>query len=158
MCLDVIEHIKDDKKFLIDLHDKCSSNTYGIIAAPAYQVLWSSEDEIDGHFRRYTKNELLEILNVCGFESVYSTYCFKYLWLPIFIRRHLMEKLPFVHKVYERSQEEEDEITKKQFLYPRGIAGIVLRLFEQIEFNKITSGKTIPYGSSIIVVVRSKND
>ena len=54
MLLDVLEHIENDKEFLILIKKKLKINGRLLITVPAFEKLWSSEDDAAGHFRRYT--------------------------------------------------------------------------------------------------------
>lgn len=156
MCTDVLEHIEEEELFLKNIYDKMPQKGVGILSVPAFMNLWSSEDEVDGHFRRYKISELEEVLHKVGFDVLYSNYCFRFLWIPIYVRRHLLEKLPFIHKVTERDEMEEKNITDKQFLEPSGVAGRLLRFFENSELKSIYDNKKIPYGSSIMCVVKKQ--
>lgn len=154
VLLDVLEHIADDSFFLRNICDKMLPNGMGLIAVPAFMALWSSEDEIDGHFRRYRKRDVIELVKNAGFEPLYYTYFFQFLWVPIYIFRHLREKLPFVHKVSERTKEEEEEITNKQFLVTNRIVKKILNAYQKSECGRVDQKKYIPFGSSFMVVVR----
>jgi len=60
ICLEVLEHVKDDKKLLKELVGL--SNKYIIISVPAKKDLFTHSDVLAGHFRRYEKKELKEML------------------------------------------------------------------------------------------------
>lgn len=154
LLLDVIEHIKDDKDFLDNIFDKMEEGGIGIISVPAYSVLWSSEDVVDGHFRRYRRGKLERLLISSGFQILYINYCFSFLWLPIYLLRHVNEKLPFVKKVNERSEDEEVKVTNEQFLEPGGLIGVILNFLMSLEIRDIRAGKRIPFGSSLFCVVK----
>lgn len=156
LLLDVIEHIKDDRGFLRDIYDRVEDEGIGIISVPAYNALWSSEDVVDGHFCRYKKKTLKKILIDSGFQILYINYCFSFLWLPIYLFRHLKEKLPFIKKVYERTEYEEAKVTNEQFLEPRGIIGFLLKISMFLELKKIRAGQRIPFGSSLFCVVKKQ--
>lgn len=153
VCTDVIEHIKDDRAFVSALYQKMPYGGKGLISVPASMKLWSSEDEVDGHYRRYSVSSLSELLEGAGFRIVYINHCFQFLWLPIYIRRHLMEKLSLVHKVQERAEEEEQKVTNHQFLSDRSFITTILNRFRKRDLQKIKREQRIPYGSSIVCVV-----
>jgi len=67
-CLEVLEHIKNDKKFLKELVEY--SKKYILISVPAKQRLFDSSDESVGHFRRYEKPDLIKTLNDAGLDIV----------------------------------------------------------------------------------------
>lgn len=154
--LDVIELIRDDEKMLRNLYDRTEKGGVGLIAAIASMALWNSEDEVDGHYRRYNKKTMTELVEKAGFEIMYINYMYQFLWLPHFLLRRMREKLPFVHKVYERTPEEDNKWDHRQFDEPSGLIGVILDIFEKREQKRIVSGKQIPYGSTIVCIVKKK--
>jgi len=61
--LNVLEHIKDDKKELDNCLDLIKSKGFVIILVPAHQRLFSKLDKAVGHFRRYDKKFFLNYKN-----------------------------------------------------------------------------------------------
>jgi 2-polyprenyl-3-methyl-5-hydroxy-6-metoxy-1,4-benzoquinol methylase len=86
---DVVEHIQDDGKFLKTLHDVLKPGGKIFITVPAYSFLWSTEDKLGGHFRRYTLKSISKKLESSGFTVNYKTYIFSFLPIPIFLFRSL---------------------------------------------------------------------
>ena len=68
MCGEVLEHIEDDVSFLENINRLADENAVLILTVPLDMRLWSKADEDAGHFRRYTKQEILEKVEKCGFE------------------------------------------------------------------------------------------
>ena len=68
ICWHVIEHIEDDLEFAKMLHGATADNGYLYIAVPARDDYWGIEDETTGHFRRYTRATLTDLLHQCGYE------------------------------------------------------------------------------------------
>lgn len=60
--LDVVEHIQDDRAFLTDLTLKMDLGATLILTVPALQRLWSDWDVALGHFRRYDKTMISDLL------------------------------------------------------------------------------------------------
>jgi len=58
---DVLEHIKNDKKELIQASKFLKKNGRIIILSPAYNFLYSSFDKNVGHYRRYNKKMIKNI-------------------------------------------------------------------------------------------------
>jgi SAM-dependent methyltransferase len=71
---DCLEHIEDDKKALENWHKILKVKGRAIIFVPAFQFLWTKHDEVNHHFRRYTKKELKEKCKEAGFTIVRSGY------------------------------------------------------------------------------------
>jgi SAM-dependent methyltransferase len=60
--IDVLEHIKDDKKEMRRAFGHLQSNGHLIILSPAYNFLFSPFDQAIGHYRRYTLPTLKDAL------------------------------------------------------------------------------------------------
>jgi hypothetical protein len=77
MFMDVIEHVEVPHEFLGQYVIPVASGTRFFITVPAFQFMWSQHDEYLGHFRRYTKSSLVELLESVGLrvERVGYYYC-----------------------------------------------------------------------------------
>jgi len=67
VALDVLEHIDEDEKALLEWRRVIKKEGKVIITVPAYQWLWSEHDESLHHKRRYTLSELVAKCNRAGF-------------------------------------------------------------------------------------------
>jgi hypothetical protein len=74
LYLDVLEHIKDDKKEIIKALKSIKKNGYLIINVPAYSHLYSNFDRDIGHHKRYEKKDIRIILKNLKFKKVDLTY------------------------------------------------------------------------------------
>lgn len=72
--VNVLEHIKEEKKELSFAHTTLKKNGYICIFVPALPWLYSEFDASIGHFRRYSKNQLIKLVKDTGFEVVKSKY------------------------------------------------------------------------------------
>ncbi len=145
---DVVEHIEHHVLFLQTVHRYLSPNGYVFITVPAYQALWSNEDNDAGHYRRYTLKSLHRTLAEAGFKPVYSTYIFSLLPLPIFLFRSLPSKLGF-HKNSNAAEKYKEEHSHK-----KGILNKIMNWILEREFKKIKQGRTVRFGSSCFVVAK----
>lgn len=59
-ALNVIEHIQDDKKALINLSKLLKPNGFIYILVPAHQILFNNFDKTLFHYRRYNKTKLID--------------------------------------------------------------------------------------------------
>jgi len=84
---DVLEHIKDDESSLANLHQRLKKEGKLIITVPSYQWLWSTHDEVNHHFRRYTKKNMTKKLQNAHFKIKRATYFNTFLFLPISLFR-----------------------------------------------------------------------
>jgi SAM-dependent methyltransferase len=57
-CLDVIEHTQDDRVALAELYRVCRPGGWLLVTVPAYPALWSRHDEVNHHYRRYSRAAL----------------------------------------------------------------------------------------------------
>ncbi len=73
-ALDLIEHCPDDMAILSECHRVCASGGLLVATVPAFQWLWSSNDVINRHYRRYTAGELSSKLAQVGFRIRRMTY------------------------------------------------------------------------------------
>ncbi|MGA9278023.1 class I SAM-dependent methyltransferase [Ilumatobacter sp.] len=74
---DVIEHIADDTAFLVEMHSLLTTGDSVYATVPAYQRLWSADDERAGHHRRYSCAEISSLFDAAGFEIDYAGYFFR---------------------------------------------------------------------------------
>lgn len=94
-CLDVLEHIKDDDRTLIEIKRVLKPKGYLIIFVPAYPILWSELDFRSHHYRRYTKESLRRLLKKTHFDIIRVKYFNHLLFLPILLIK-LIQKMPFL--------------------------------------------------------------
>ncbi|MCM8795548.1 MAG: glycosyltransferase [Candidatus Omnitrophica bacterium] len=131
ICLNLLEHIKDDKKALMNIYMLMKEDTRFIILSPALSLLMGSLDVSLGHYRRYNKKNLLYLLENTGF-SVEKINYFNFLgafgW---FINSRILKKKSF--------------------------SEIQIRLFDKfVKFLKLESIFKIPFGMSLIAVCKRK--
>ncbi|MBP9822434.1 MAG: class I SAM-dependent methyltransferase [Candidatus Pacebacteria bacterium] len=62
LCLDTIEHIKDDSFAVREIERLLAPGGYGILTVPAYQWMWGVQDEVAHHYRRYSMKSFLNLL------------------------------------------------------------------------------------------------
>ncbi|MDP3507646.1 MAG: class I SAM-dependent methyltransferase [Candidatus Melainabacteria bacterium] len=85
---DCLEHVKNDVDCLISIASQLPREGYLIITVPAHQKLWSWHDSIFGHFRRYSKQELVRKVETAGLKVVHTQY-FMALLAPILLLRKI---------------------------------------------------------------------
>ncbi len=73
-ALDVIEHNADDMAILRDSHRVLKSGGHIIITVPAFMFLWTHNDVLNAHVRRYTGGELRQKLTEVGFQVRRMSY------------------------------------------------------------------------------------
>src|SRR5262245_48142262 len=66
---DVIEHLDDDVAALRTAAGYLGPGGRLFVTVPAYRWLWSQVDEVSGHRRRYSRNELVARLTAAGLRT-----------------------------------------------------------------------------------------
>ncbi len=61
LLLDVLEHIADDRAFLSQSLKFLRPGGIAVVTVPALQFLWSQNDKIAGHYRRYDKTSMTKL-------------------------------------------------------------------------------------------------
>ena len=140
LLADVIEHVKQPKELLKDLKKFLKKDGHILITVPAYQFLFSTKDEILGHYRRYNKKLLKDELN--GFKIEKISYFNTLLCAPIIM-------MTLLNKFLKRDYIKQVETT------PNFILNKVCYFIFSIEkyFLKYFN---LPFGISIYVLI--KND
>lgn len=72
--LDTVEHCDDDMAVLRECYRVCAPGGYLVITVPAFMWLWSHNDVLNDHKRRYSGKELGEKLARIGFKVERMTY------------------------------------------------------------------------------------
>ncbi len=142
---DVIEHVADDEALLREVHRILRPGGLLCVTVPAHGWLWSAEDEVAGHHRRYTLPELRGRLARCGFEVRFDTYFFAPLVAPIF----LLRSLP--HRLMRRSAAAVEQGAAAQHV-PSPAARRAIDALLRPELRRIRAGRRIPVGTSCLAV------
>lgn len=80
-AFDVLEHLADDAAALREWRRMLVPAGWLLLTVPAYMTLWSRSDDVDGHYRRYRRRPLRQLLLGAEFQIVRDTY-FNTLLLP----------------------------------------------------------------------------
>lgn len=86
---DVIEHIEDDRAFLLRAKTALEKEGRLIITVPAMPFLWSNHDVANRHFRRYTRATLRRVLENAGYRIEYLSFWNTLLFVPAALLRLL---------------------------------------------------------------------
>jgi SAM-dependent methyltransferase len=68
VCLNVVEHIKNDDKAFLNLQKLLKPKGVLVLIVPSGMKLYGKIDQAIGHFRRYDKNKLQKQLYKAGFK------------------------------------------------------------------------------------------
>lgn len=68
VCINVMEHIEDDRIVLENFYKSLKPGGHAIILVPHDPAIYTEVDRTLGHFRRYTRKELRQKMEAAGFE------------------------------------------------------------------------------------------
>jgi SAM-dependent methyltransferase len=143
--MDVLYHakIKNDTAILEKFHEALAPNGTLILNLPAFNLLKRQHDLVVHTHRRYRKKALTEQLRHIGFEIELVSYRMPHLFLAILLI-----------KAWPRSNRNPKPSSDVKPL-PKALNQIMYRLGKW-ENRWLLNKCTIPFGSSVFVIVRKK--
>jgi ubiquinone/menaquinone biosynthesis C-methylase UbiE len=142
-CLDVIEHTPDDTVALGELRRVSRPGGWLLLTVPAYQALWSSHDEMNHHYRRYSRQRLARAVTASGWRLERMTSFNGLLLAPAVLVR-----------LTQRRRSTEGRYTSELRL-PPGWLNRLLELPLRAESRWLAAGGTLPFGLSLLAVARN---
>jgi SAM-dependent methyltransferase len=142
-CLDVIEHTPDDTVALRELRRVSRPGAWLLITVPAYQALWSRHDEMNHHFRRYSRERLARAINDAGWQLERVTSFNTLLLLPAVLVR-----------LIQRRRSGQDGYATELHLPPAWLNRL-LELPMRAESRWLSRGGSLPAGLSLLAVARN---
>ena len=140
-AFDVLEHIHDDVRVIGEMHRALHPGGGVLLTVPQHPGLWSRQDELACHVRRYRRGELESKLRDSGFKVVYST-SFVSLLLPLL--------------ALSRRRMRRDDDDPFHELRIGGAANAALGAVMGIERQWLRAGLRLPAGGSRLVVARKE--
>ena len=137
-CFDVLEHIEDDKNAILKMESLLKNKGLLVVTVPAYKFLWNRHDEINHHFRRYRKKELLS--KIPRTFTIKKISYFNSLLFPIAI----LDKLVLAKNKKSSS-----------FDPNKLINGLLYRIFSTEK--SILRFTSLPFGVSLLLVAEKRN-
>lgn len=141
--LDVLEHTADDRVTLSELRRVVRPGGYLLVTVPAYQVLWSSHDLANHHYRRYSRRTL-RTAAVAAAWSVERMTFFNALLLPPAVAVRFAQKL----RRESAEQHTPDAHIGPRWLYP------ALQLPLRAEACWLRRERNLPAGLSLLALLR----
>jgi len=135
IAIDVLEHIQEDKLLIKKIRNRLNNEGRIIIIVPAHQFLYGVRDKNAGHFRRYSKKHLYNVLKNAGFKNIKIRYWNFLGFFPYFF----FEKV--IHKKINESM--------------RSSKGIISRIINKILtawFITIENSVSFGFGLSLLAV------
>jgi len=139
---DVLEHIEDDVGLLVKLRDTLRPGGYLIATVPAYEFLWSGEDYVSNHVRRYTRSTLQRRICAAGYRTIWCSY-FNTILFPVVLAAVLGKRIFRPRDMY-RSDVSPLPDWQNETLY-------TLFAFER----HLLRGLRFPIGASLITVAKA---
>ena len=93
VIMDVLEHLQSDTAGARELLRVLKPGGTAIITVPAFMFLWSVTDELSNHYRRYTRKQIVALLQANGFTLERATYFNTFLFPAIAAVRLLVRLL-----------------------------------------------------------------
>lgn len=143
-CLDVIEHTPDDVVALEELRRVTRPGGWLLLTVPAYQALWSRHDEVNHHYRRYSRQRLLRALRDSGWTLERIT-SFNSVLLPAAAAVRLLQ----------RGTDGADGEGTGDLHLPPPLLNRMLELPMRAEARWLARGRHLPAGLSLLAVARS---
>jgi ubiquinone/menaquinone biosynthesis C-methylase UbiE len=141
MALDVLEHLDDDRTAWQELVRVTAPGGLIIVNVPTFMQLWSEWDVSLGHVRRYTLAEFrTRIAPTAGqFQTLYLGYVNAIGFLGIYVMRRLLRN----RKGAKRAED----------VVP---SGPINALLKSAFVSPVKMGVRMPFGSSLLAVVRKR--
>lgn len=90
---DILEHLEDDLAALVKWNTILKPHGKLICFVPAFSFLWSYHDEVNGHYRRYTKRQISKCMIDSGFRIIRSTYWNMIALVPVAARNFILQHI-----------------------------------------------------------------
>jgi SAM-dependent methyltransferase len=148
---DVIEHLAQPADLLNEVQRVLEPGGLVVITVPALQALWSTEDEVAGHHRRYTRKGLDGFMESLGFRTRQSEYLFASLVLPALALRAIPYRLG-----RRRAAETVHRTTAKQ-LAPSTTVDNSARRILRVE-HALSRRVRLPFGLSVVGLYEARED
>ena len=136
-CLDVIEHIQNDRQAVQDMMNMLRPGGALLITVPAFMALWDEHDVINKHYRRYTTGRLRPLIEPHG-DILELRYLFGGLFPPKLgvklINKMRRKKIP-------------------QHGVPNAVVCKIMKMACLLEY-RLTSWLKPPFGTSVLAVLR----
>lgn len=153
-ALDVIEHVDADENILREAFRVLRPNGQVLITTPAFPWLWSHNDELNAHKRRYTAKELRLKMERASFQVRRLSYNF-FLVLPMAAGMIALKNMTGKNAALKSHHFDDDAYQVDMEPVPPAL-NTILRGVGQVE-NAMLGAMNLPLGTSLIALgIKSK--
>ncbi len=142
-AFDVVEHSADDDRALGELVRVLAPGGRLLLSVPAYPWAWSDHDDQAGHYRRYTRPQLVDLVRRSGLEVRRATYAFGAVF-PLFVAERVARRV----RTHRSGRERPDPAQRLTPVSPR-TDRLLMRLCELD--RRALEHTDLPVGSSVFL-------
>ena len=150
VLLDVLEHVEEDSASLQALARKLKPSGWLLVTVPAYAWLWSKQDELLHHKRRYLLRNLHQLVISAGYDVHFVSY-FNSVLFPLIAAIRIVQGLfdkggnevtmppDFINKILIFLFAAERHAIGRFFLIPFGVSIMVLAQRKELDLSQLDS-------------------
>lgn len=141
LFLDVLEHMRDPVMAVRHALRLLEPDGAVIVTVPAFQWLWTSHDDLNHHYMRFSRKDLTRLASAAGADIKMDRYLFQWLVpakLLVRVGERIRRRAPSLPKVP-----------------PRGINELLFR-YSRLE-HRVAGAVNAPYGSSLMAVLSAQS-
>jgi SAM-dependent methyltransferase len=143
---DVLEHLSNDHEAVEETYRRLKPGAYAVFTVPAFPFMWSGQDVVLKHYRRYTRDQLERLVGDRGFQILFSTYFNFFLFFPIVVFRIIENILGLNRKPVE------SDLMKS----PKIFNGFLEKIFSSEKY--FLRWIKFPVGVSLFCLVKKPNE
>jgi SAM-dependent methyltransferase len=140
-AFDVVEHCLDDHRAVSELARVLVPGGRLLLSVPAYSWAWSDHDVQAGHHRRYTRPQLVRLVEGAGLSVERATYAFGAVF-PFFVAERVQRRL-------RRSDRERSAPGSRLTPVPPVLDRILVNLC-RVD-RRVLRARDLPFGSSVFL-------
>lgn len=141
---DCLEHLENETKALKNWKNLLKKEGEIYVFVPAFMSLWSYHDEINMHFRRYTKKELRTKIENENFEIIKASYWNFFLFIPVYLFRK-------ISSLFNKNKTGESDIQIGNPIINKLLLQLII--FE----NKLLKYINFPFGVSTFCIAKKRD-
>ena len=141
---DVIEHLKNDEEILRHAAEQLAPGGIVLVTVPAMMSLWSSFDDMLGHKRRYSRNDLVSLFERASLEVIDVYHAFSFGAPLLWLQRRVL-----------KARNQLSMESRRQFMTPPNpLLNRTLAVLADVERWFISRGVRPPLGTSLLGIAR----